>query len=209
MAQAAGYVRVSTEKQRENESHKNQRERLKIWARENGHDLTVYEDIAISGQSDEREAYDRLMGGEYQDYDIVVVRELSRWGRDLQRILGHIEEMNQNDVDFVSLKEDTIDTTSAQGQLFLQIIGAFNEFWANVARERAEEMVQRKREKGEKLGRPKKFSEDEIEQVREWKSSGMSYGQIKLLVEKGVDPFEMGDTISRSALYRYCQQQEA
>jgi len=206
MGRAAGYVRVSTEKQRDNESHKNQREQLETWARENDHDLTIFEDIAISGQSDEREAYDRLMNGEYQDFDMIVVRELSRWGRDLQNVLSDIQEMNENDVDFVSLKEDMIDTTSAQGQLFTQIIGAFNEFWANIARERAEEMVQRKKEKGEPLGRPKKFDEDEREQIREWKDSGMSYGQIQLLIENGVEPFEQGTEVSRSTLYNYVQE---
>jgi DNA invertase Pin-like site-specific DNA recombinase len=205
MAEAAGYVRVSTEKQRENESHKNQRERLEMWARENDHDLTIYEDIAISGQSDEREAYERLMD-EYTEYDMVVVRELSRFGRDLQNVLSDIQEINEDGVDFVSLKEDMIDTTSAQGQLFLQIIGAFNEFWANMARERAEEMVQRKREKGEPLGAPKKFDEDKREQIREWKDSGMSYGQIQLLIENGVEPFEQGTEVSRSTLYNYVKE---
>jgi DNA invertase Pin-like site-specific DNA recombinase len=205
MAEAAGYVRVSTEKQRENESHKNQRERLNMWGRENGHELTIYEDIAISGQSDERDAYERLMD-EYTEYDMIVVRELSRFGRDLQNVLSDIQEINEDDVDFVSLKEDMIDTTSAQGQLFLQIIGAFNEFWANIARERAKEMVQRKREKGEKLGAPKKFDKDKREQIREWKDSGMSYGQIQLLIENGVEPFEQGTEVSRSTLYNYVKE---
>ena len=122
----AGYIRVSTEQQKEEGSHENQRDALQAWADENGHSITFYEDIAISGQADEREAYDRMMD-EADQYDAVVIRELSRAGRDLQKLLKDIDALDERGVDFISLKEDMIDTTTADGQLFLQIVGAFTE----------------------------------------------------------------------------------
>ena len=51
----AGYIRVSTEQQRDEGSHHNQRERLESWADREGHDIDIYQDIAISGQSDDRD----------------------------------------------------------------------------------------------------------------------------------------------------------
>lgn len=195
----AGYIRVSTEQQKQEGSHENQRERLEEWADREGHDITFYEDIAISGQADEREAYDRMVD-EAEQYDAIVVRELSRWGRNLQRMLNDIRDLKERDVDFISLKDD-IDMSTAQGTLMMQIIGAFNEFWANIARERANEMVQRRREQGKPIGRPKKLNAEQLEQVREWRDMGLSYGGIATLVEDAYDV-----TVDQSTIYRYCTQ---
>jgi len=196
----AGYIRVSTEKQKEEGSHENQRQRLQAWADRKDHDLTLYEDIAISGQADEREQYDLLME-EAEQFDAVVVRELSRFGRSLQQVLRDIDDLNERQVDFVSLKESMIDTTSADGQLFLQIIGAFNEYWANLARERAEEYVEQAKARGESIGRPKKLNDDQIEQVCEWhEENELGYSTISELCE-----IEWGVEIDRSTIYRYCK----
>jgi DNA invertase Pin-like site-specific DNA recombinase len=194
----AGYIRVSTEKQKEDGSHEKQRERLEEWADTHDHHITLYEDIAISGQAAERDAYDRLLA-DAQQYDAIIVRELSRFGRSLQQVLTDIDDLHECGVDFISLKEN-IDLTTAQGQLFLNIIGAFNQFWADLARERANEMVQRRREEGKPIGRPKKLTADELEQVYDWRSKGLSYGEIATLAEEmfGID-------VTRQTIYRYCK----
>jgi DNA invertase Pin-like site-specific DNA recombinase len=197
----AGYIRVSTEQQKAEGSHENQRERLEEWADRNDHEITFYEDIAISGQADEREQYDRMLE-EAEQYDAIVVRELSRWGRNLQRMLNDIRDLKERGVDFISLKDD-IDMTTAQGKLMMQIIGAFNEFWANIARERANEMVQRRREQGKPIGRPKKLDDDQLQEVRDWREKGLSYGAIATLVEDAY-----GIDVDQSTIYRYCTETE-
>jgi len=102
-------------------------------------------------------------------------------------------------VDFVSLKED-IDMTTAQGKLMLHIIAAFNQFWSDWSRQRALEYAERAREDDDlQLGRPKKLNSDELEQVREWREMGLSYGAISSLVEDG-----FGKSVDRSTIYRYC-----
>jgi len=194
----AGYIRVSTEQQKQEGSHDNQRQYLQTWADNNDHDITFYEDIAISGQSKERKAYDEMLG-DAEQYDAIVIRELSRAGRDLQRLLRDIDDLKERGVDFISLKEDSIDTTTADGQLFLQIIGAFNEYWANVARERTEEMIQRRKEQGEPVGRPTKLDDEQIEQVQEWHDEGLGYSTIAAVVEKKYDV-----NVHRSTIKRYC-----
>ena len=194
----AGYVRVSTEQQREEGSHETQREQLEEWAARHDHDLEVFEDIAISGQSDERPAYQDMMD-RLDEFDLVAVRELSRFGRSLQQVLRDIERLDEHGVEFTSITED-FSTESAMGTAMLQMIGVFNEFWANLARERAHENVQRRRESGEPIGRPRKLSEDQIEQVREWHDMGLGYASIVPLVEDAY-----GIEVSDTSIYRYCQ----
>jgi DNA invertase Pin-like site-specific DNA recombinase len=114
----AGYVRVSTEQQREEGSHENQRDRLETWADRHDHELTIFEDIAISGQADDRPEYDAMMDS-LDDFDAVAVRELSRFGRSLQRVLRDIERLQAEDVEFISVTEDFA-TDSAMGKAMLQ-----------------------------------------------------------------------------------------
>ena len=204
---AAGYVRVSTEQQRENDSHKRQADRLKSWAESEDYGIDIYQDIAVSGQDDQREDYRELMGDPSEDelarvtdYDILAVREMSRFGRSLQQVTRDIERLNESDVDFVSLKED-IDMTTAQGKLMLHIIAAFNQFWSDWARQQSMEYVERAREDDDlQLGRPKKLGDEQIEQVVEWREMGLSYSGITTLVEDAY-----GKEVDRSTIYRYCQ----
>ena len=195
----AGYVRVSTEQQKNDGSHVTQREQLREWADREGKEIELFEDIAISGQSDERESYNQMMD-RVDEFDAVVVRELSRFGRNLQKVLDDVETLDEKDVDFVTLSGE-FDTSTAQGKLLLQVKGAFDEFWSNLAQERANEMVQRRREQGKPIGRPKKLDADQLEQVRDWRDKGLSYGAIATLVE---DAFAV--EIDQSTVYRYCNE---
>jgi len=208
--QVAGYVRVSTEQQREDGSHERQEKTLREWAESNEYSIDIYQDIAISGQDDTRDSYRELMGdpakdelGIASDYDALAVREMSRFGRSLQQVTQDIERLHDRDVDFVSLKED-IDMTTAQGKLMLHIIAAFNQFWSDWSRQRALEYAERAREDDDlQLGRPKKLNEEQMAQVREWRDMGLSYGNIARLVEDGY-----GIEIDQSTIYRYCKDDE-
>ena len=193
----AGYIRVSTEQQKAEGSHETQRDQLAEWADRNGHDIEFFEDIAVSGQSDDRPDYHEMMN-RLDEFDMVAVRELSRFGRSLQTVLRDIERLDEHDVEFTSVTED-FSTDSAMGTAMLQMIGVFNEFWANLARERAHENVQRRRENGDPIGRPKKLDDDQLQQVHDWREMGLSYSAIATLVEDG-----FGVDVDRSTIYRYC-----
>jgi site-specific DNA recombinase len=197
----AGYIRVSTEQQKEEGSHHTQREKLQKWADRKGHDIEIFEDIAVSGQAEDRPEYDEMMS-RLDEFDMVAVRELSRFGRSLQKVLQDIEQLDEHEVEFNSITED-FSTNSAMGTAMLQMIGVFNEFWANLARERANEMVQRRREEGEPIGRPKKLQGEEMEQVHEWREMGLSYSNIASLVEDAY-----GKSVDQSTIYRYCNESE-
>lgn len=197
----AGYIRVSTEQQKEDGSHENQRDELERWAEREGHEIVFFEDIAISGQSDERPGYQSMMD-RAEEFDAIVVRELSRFGRNLRKVLDDVEQLDGAGVDFITLSGE-FDTSTAQGKLLLQVKGAFDEFWSNLAQERANEMVERRREEGKPIGRPKKLDDDELNQVYEWREMGLSYGNIASLVEDAY-----GKEVDQSTVYRYCQDAE-
>ena len=199
----AGYVRVSTEQQRDEGSHIQQRERLEVWADREGHKIEVFEDVAISGQADERPEFEQMMERCLQgDFDAVSVRELSRFGRSLKRVLQDIEQLGEADVEFISITE-SFDTSSAMGKAMMQMIGVFNEFWANLARERALENVEQRRREGKPIGRPRKLNEDQISQVRKWhEDNGMGYSTIAKLAKVQWDV-----QIDRSTIWRYCNEE--
>jgi len=197
---AAAYIRVSTEQQKEEDSHIRQRDRMQQWADDHGTDVEFFEDIAISGQSDERDAYDELLDS-YHDYDYVVVRELSRFGRDPVAVLQDVEDIAESDgTEFVSVTEPMLDTTSAHGKLMIRLIASINGFHADLRREQAQRMVERRKEKGLPVGRPRKLDDSQMEEVFEWRRKGLSYSAIATLVED-VHNIE----IDQSTIYRYCQ----
>lgn len=129
----------------------------------------------------------------------MVVRELSRLGRSLKQVLEDLDDLHDQGVEFISIT-DNFDTSTAQGKLLFQMIGAFNEFWANQARERAQAAVEQRREEGKPIGRPKKLNDEQLANVHEWNEKGLRYREIATLVEEihGVE-------VTRQTIYRYCK----
>ncbi|MFC4356544.1 recombinase family protein [Halobium salinum] len=196
----AAYIRVSTERQKEEESHIRQKDTIKAWAERRDipeENIDFYEDIAISGQSENRDDYNDLMDT-YPEYDAIVVRELSRFGRDLGTIVTDVDEITNSDTEFVSTTEQ-FDTSSAMGSAMLGVIAVMNQLTSDLARERAERMHERRKEQGLPVGRKRKLDDKAMEDVYKWREMGMSYSQITALVSEmhGVD-------VDRSTIYRYC-----
>jgi len=200
----AAYVRVSTEQQKADDSHVNQRERIEQWADRNGYDsIDWFKDIAVSGQSENREHYQRLMDS-YQEYDAVVVRELSRFGRDPLTVLQDVEEIVDSDTEFVSITED-FDTSSAMGKAFVRIVAVINGMYADLRREQAVRAAERRRENGEPVGRPKKLNDELRAEAFDLRRKGVSYQAIARVVESKPNAPE---SISRETIRRYCNEAE-
>jgi len=82
----------------------------------------------------------------------------------------------------------------------LNIKGALDQYWSDIAQERAKEVAQRRKEQGLQVGRPQKLTDEQIEQVREWHEMGLGYASIAPLVEDAY-----GVEVSDTTIYRYCQ----
>ena len=86
--------------------------------------------------------------------DMLVVWRLDRLGRSLGQLIALMQTLQSRQIGFHNLVE-MIDTTTATGQFFFQITGAFAELERNLIRERTRAGLASARQRGRRGGRPK------------------------------------------------------
>lgn len=112
----------------------------------------IFQEVASGTQADRRgltAALDYVRPG-----DTLVVWRLDRLGRSLGQLIVLMNTLHQQQVGFQSVVE-VIDTTTATGQFFFQITGAFAELERNLMRERTLAGLASARRRGKKGGRRK------------------------------------------------------
>lgn len=151
---AALYARVSTSGQ----SPELQLDELRQVARQRGWTVVgEYVDPGVSGAKEDRPALGALLGAARRgEADVLAVWKLDRLGRSLRHILHLLDELGRLGVQFVSVRDPGIDTTSPQGRLLLSVVGAFAEFERALILERVRAGVARARLSGKQLGRPRR-----------------------------------------------------
>jgi len=112
MKTAIGYIRVSTEDQKENTSLEAQREAIKKYADEHGWKLSkIYSDAGKSGsQMITRKALLQLLKDASQGkFQVMVCYDLDRFGRDVRDILNNRYELEKYGVEehFITSPEDS------------------------------------------------------------------------------------------------------
>jgi DNA invertase Pin-like site-specific DNA recombinase len=119
-----------------------------------GWSFEVFKEYA-SGSKESRPELDRMLQRiRAKEFNIVMVLRLDRLGRSLKHLLQLVEEFRNKDVKFVSLNE-SFDTTTAQGELFFNIVGAFAQFERRLIQERVKEGLDEAKRNNKVLGRPK------------------------------------------------------
>ena len=193
MATAYGYIRVSTQGQKDDGvSLLTQTSKIEAWADLNGYTLgSIHDDAGVSGYRTDREG---LMGAiaNAKRGDAVVVYSLSRFARNTRHTLELAEMLDKKGVDLVSLSEK-IDTTSAAGKMVFRMMAVLSEFERDQIAERTSAAMQYKKAKGQRVGSipyGKKLDEDGVslideprEQeilrlVRTCRNNGMTYQAI-------------------------------
>lgn len=96
--------------------------------------------------------------------DTVIVWRLDRLARNLKQLLELIQRFDELGVSFKSVTE-AIDTTTAQGKLFLSVFGALAEFERNLIRERTLAGLKAARVRGRVGGRPTVLNPQKIKEV--------------------------------------------
>ena len=129
--------------------------------------------------------------------DVLVVSRLDRMARsvlDLARIADLLKKKG------VSLRvlDQGLDTSTAEGVLLFNLLGAFAEFEADIRSERQRDGIALAQMKGVRFGRKKALTEEQEDRIRRMRAEdGFS---IEQLVERFA--------ISRSCVYRALQRQE-
>jgi len=112
----------------------------------------IFQEVASGTQADRQGLTAAL---EYvRPGDTLVVWRLDRLGRSLGQLLVLMNTLHQQQIGFQSVVE-VIDTTTAMGQFFFQITGAFAELERNLMRERTLAGLASARRRGRRGGRRK------------------------------------------------------
>ena len=154
---AVGYCRVSTEEQaKEGISLKHQEAKIEQYAKL--HNLKLIEIIIDEGKSGKdlnREGVNKILSLiKKKLVTDIIVYKMDRLTRRTFDLLYLVEEVfKKNKVQFHSITE-RIDTTTAQGNFFLTIIGAMAQMERDLISERTKAVLRYKIEKGEYVGSP-------------------------------------------------------
>ena len=190
---AAIYVRVSTEEQaREGLSVDAQIDKCKAFC--NARDwgvFKVYRDAGYSAGTMNRPALELMLrDAQEEKFNIILVYKLDRFSRKLRDLIMVLDDLKEKDINFTSVTEQ-IDTTSAMGEAFFQIIGVFAQLERGMVKERVELSFERKIKFGEALFRapfgytyykkqlvPHPENAEKVRQIFEMWANGIDYKEI-------------------------------
>jgi len=126
---------------------------LKRYAEANGYDYDVYSEKESTRKRRPVKAglLKSIRSGKYAG---VIVWKITRWARSFIELIQEIEEFQNKNIGFISL-DLGVDTTTTSGKLTFRILSAVAEFGRETTRENTMLGLQRARQEGKKLGRPK------------------------------------------------------
>ncbi|MEV7991143.1 recombinase family protein [Streptomyces sp. NPDC086077] len=183
-----GYARVSTD---------DQEAQLQRDALTEAGCSRIFEDKASGKNTDRPElaaVLDYLREG-----DTVVVWKLDRLGRSLIDLVSIVDGLRGRGIGFKVLTGalSAVDTTSADGRLFFQIIAAMAEFERSLIKDRTKAGLEAAKTQGRTGGRPTVITDDLLAAAKARKAKGESVSAIAKTLG-----------VSRATLYRHLSDQE-
>ncbi len=127
-----GYIRVSTNSQKDNTSPETQIEKITMYAKLHDYTLIkIYKDEGISGKdiADRKDYTDMLLHIDNKENNIgaIVVYKIDRLHRSARNLLNMIFSLNKLNVSLISVSESFINTSTSQGKLFVTMMAGFSE----------------------------------------------------------------------------------
>jgi DNA invertase Pin-like site-specific DNA recombinase len=102
--------------------------------------------------------------------DKLVVWKLDRLARDLNDLTAIVKELEDKGAS-LEILDQAIDTSTAAGKAFLQMLGVFAEFETNLRRERQLEGIKNAKEAGKHLGRKPSLTEEQKQAIKDEKGA--------------------------------------
>ncbi|PYG32262.1 recombinase family protein [Pelagimonas varians] len=184
MGEMIGYARVSSRGQ-------NMEPQIEALTRAGVSSEHLYQEKVSGTSRSGRAELAALLHRGIRKGDRLVVTRLDRLARSLRDLQNIVHDLKEREVDLVVL-EQSIDTSTAEGRLFFNMLGAIGEFETELRKARQREGIDAALAKGTKSpfkGRPSTIDADRISSLR----------------QQGVTPTaiakELG--IARSSVYRY------
>jgi DNA invertase Pin-like site-specific DNA recombinase len=130
----------------------------------------IYED-RISGMSRSRDGLDAALA-DITAGDRLVVWRLDRLGRSLRHVMTVIEELTERGAGVVSICEN-LDTGTEAGQIYSTILAMIAHVERRMIVSRTRAGLQSARERGVRLGAPRKMTQAQITEARDLLRGGM------------------------------------
>lgn len=150
------YTRLSNDDERQGESNsiQNQKSMLETYAHaHNLGNIKHYSDDGVSGTrwGEDRPSFFQLVEDvEKNEIDVVLVKDMSRVGRDLIRVSLFLEELAEKDIRLVAVAEG-IDTANGTDDFTLPIKNMFNEFHSKDTSRKIKAVFQAKMNEGKRV----------------------------------------------------------
>lgn len=147
----------------------------------------LFEEKRSGGSQDGREQL-ALALDYVRDGDTLVVTRLDRLARSITDLRQIIDRLTAKQVAFRALQQGDVDTSTSNGRLMLNLLGAFAEFETDLRRERQKEGIEKAKAKGVYRGR----------------KPSVPVEAIKALKAEGVAPTEIAKRlkVGRASVYR-------
>jgi DNA invertase Pin-like site-specific DNA recombinase len=88
-----------------------------------------------------------------REIDVVLVTELSRWGRSTTDLLATLKELETRRVSLIALNGMTFDLTAPHGRMMATLLAGIAEFERELIQERIRSGIAAAKARGKKLGR--------------------------------------------------------
>ena len=137
----------------------------------------IFADHGVGGDCIRRPEFDRLIE-QLRTGDVVVVQALDRLARNLRFLLEILDTFKDKGVGIKSLREPLIDTTTASGELVLQIFGVIAQFERQRIRERIHTGLAHARKNGKVLGRPRVIDDEKAAAISKLRNQGTSIAEL-------------------------------
>jgi putative DNA-invertase from lambdoid prophage Rac len=175
---AALYCRVSTADQ----TCGRQERDLRAFAKKAGYKIVgVWKETASGAKDDRAERKEVLALAQARKIDVILVTELTRWGRSMLELFHTLHDLQAWGVSLVAQTGLQFDLRSAQGKLIASLMAALAEFERDLLRERVRSDSAAAQKRGVVFGRRagQRVKADRFApQVLKLVSEGQSYREI-------------------------------
>ena len=199
-----GYTRVSSDKQ----DLQKQEHLLLKYAQQQDLRINDFIRVEISSRRDTKERrIDELLDW-LDDGDVLLVAELSRLGRNMFEVIDIINQLGENSVEVIFVRQPELSTAGTHRKLLLAIYSYFAEAEREFISVRTKQGLAAAKASGKKLGRPKGSRDKERvldphrEQIKDYLTLGLSLRRIRSIINP-----QLEKPISYPA-YRYFVRQD-
>ena len=155
---------------------------LRAFAKKAGYKIVGVFKEAASGAKDDRAQRKKILAlAQARKIDVILVTELTRWGRSMLDLFHTLQDLQAWEVSLVAQTGVQFDLRTAQGKLIASLMAALAEFERDLLRERVRSGIAAARKRGVVFGRQvgqRVKADRHAPRVLKLVSDGQSYREI-------------------------------